>query len=270
MIGSFFLIFLLTLWFLGGSAVYLHYLKQAVAGNGRIRYQHFSRAEAAVAMLLISLAIYMIAGFITKQTISPSLPENPSSQAIVESVLLDTQIKLLLVGGLLLGLAWRGVYPVQGFGLDKLSFRAVLGNAVFFLIAALPLTWVTITIVQYFIGTDSPQEEAIRLLTASHDLAPRIAMIAAAVVAAPVIEEFIFRGYLYGVLRRYLGVRFGIVINSILFAGIHLHLPSFAPLFVLAFCLTIAYEATGSLLVPMTMHALFNAISVAAIILGIS
>ena len=58
------------------------------------------------------------------------------------------------------------------------------------------------------------------------------------------------------------GVPAGILINAALFAGIHLNAPSFAGLFVLAVCLTLAYEWTGSLLVPMAMHALFNSISI--------
>jgi len=42
---------------------------------------------------------------------------------------------------------------------------------------------------------------------------------------------------------------------------VHTHLPSFAPLFVLGSCFTIAYEWSGSILVSMTMHALFNSVS---------
>jgi membrane protease YdiL (CAAX protease family) len=34
----------------------------------------------------------------------------------------------------------------------------------------------------------------------------------------------------------------------------------------LAVCLGLAYEKTGSLLVPMIMHAVFNAVSVGAIL----
>ena len=83
-----------------------------------------------------------------------------------------------------------------------------------------------------------------------------------AVLFAPVQEELIFRGYLYGLARRHLGVGAGLVVSSALFAGIHLHLPSFAGLFMLAVCLALAYEWTGSILVPMAMHALFNLLSV--------
>jgi membrane protease YdiL (CAAX protease family) len=47
----------------------------------------------------------------------------------------------------------------------------------------------------------------------------------------------------------------------LLFAAAHTHLPSFAPLFVLGTCFTIAYEWSGSILVAMTMHSLFNSVS---------
>ena len=39
----------------------------------------------------------------------------------------------------------------------------------------------------------------------------------------------------------------------------------FLPLFVLGGCFTLAYEWSGSILVPMTMHALFNGITLTAL-----
>jgi CAAX protease family protein len=74
-------------------------------------------------------------------------------------------------------------------------------------------------------------------------------------------EEFLFRFFLYGVLKRYFGRFLGVTVNALLFAAAHTHLPSFAPLFVLGSCFTIAYEWSGSILVSMTMHALFNSLS---------
>jgi membrane protease YdiL (CAAX protease family) len=50
------------------------------------------------------------------------------------------------------------------------------------------------------------------------------------------------------------------------FAASHMHLPSVAPLFVFALGLGLSYELTGSLLVPITMHALFNAVMVIQLI----
>ena len=65
--------------------------------------------------------------------------------------------------------------------------------------------------------------------------------------------------------RRYFGRFVGILVSSLLFAAVHAHLPSFAPLFVLGTCFAIAYEWSGSIIVPMTMHALFNALALTAL-----
>jgi membrane protease YdiL (CAAX protease family) len=73
-------------------------------------------------------------------------------------------------------------------------------------------------------------------------------------------EEFIFRFFIYGVLRRYFGIAIGLLFNSLLFAAAHTHLPSALPLFVLGGCFTLAYEWSGSILVSMGMHTLFNSV----------
>ena len=44
----------------------------------------------------------------------------------------------------------------------------------------------------------------------------------------------------------------------LLFAATHGSLSAFGGLFTLAVCLNIAYERTGSLLVPIVVHAMFN------------
>jgi membrane protease YdiL (CAAX protease family) len=46
---------------------------------------------------------------------------------------------------------------------------------------------------------------------------------------------------------------------------LHGHAASIPALFTLAVCLGLAYEKSGSLLVPMIMHAVFNAVSIAGI-----
>jgi membrane protease YdiL (CAAX protease family) len=104
-------------------------------------------------------------------------------------------------------------------------------------------------------------QEVIQIFENASTGAQRIPIILLAVVVAPVAEELAFRGYLYGVIKRYFGAVPALVLSGILFALIHLNLPSFFPLLVLASAFALAYELSGSLLVPMTMHALFNALS---------
>ncbi|MGX9715306.1 CPBP family intramembrane glutamic endopeptidase [Janthinobacterium lividum] len=83
-------------------------------------------------------------------------------------------------------------------------------------------------------------------------------LLAVGALAAPLCEEFIFRGLLQGGLRRSLPAWQAIGIAAALFALVH---PPAAmlPVFVLGLCTGIAYERSGALLAPMLAHALYNA-----------
>ena len=94
----------------------------------------------------------------------------------------------------------------------------------------------------------------------------RSALITMAVLIAPIAEEFLFRGYLYGVLRRFAGRLPAIIVSSLLFAAVHLHLPSMLGLTILAVLLCLVYERTGSLWANICIHATFNTISIAALL----
>jgi membrane protease YdiL (CAAX protease family) len=54
---------------------------------------------------------------------------------------------------------------------------------------------------------------------------------------------------------------------SLLYALIHLNLPTLVPLFVLALVLTWLYVRTDRLLVPIAAHSLFNAANLAILFL---
>ncbi len=84
-----------------------------------------------------------------------------------------------------------------------------------------------------------------------------------AVIVAPVVEETLFRGFIYAVTKRLTDRWFSACFTSLMFALVHHHVGSIVPLFVLAMGFTLAYEASGCLLVPIFMHALFNAFNLA-------
>ena len=71
-------------------------------------------------------------------------------------------------------------------------------------------------------------------------------------------EEFLFRGFLYGTLRRYLGPLWAIGLSAAAFAGAHAFAFGFLPLFVIGFLLAYLYERTGSLAASVAAHALHN------------
>jgi len=81
---------------------------------------------------------------------------------------------------------------------------------------------------------------------------------ALAIGVAPVFEEFIFRGLIFGGLRRSLGLPTAALASAAIFAIVH---PPAAvvPVFVMGICAALIYEWTGALVAPMLVHALYNA-----------
>jgi membrane protease YdiL (CAAX protease family) len=146
-------------------------------------------------------------------------------------------------------------------GFSKIGFLRALFTGAILLIAAYPLIAFADGLMHRFIDGPPSKQGIVDLFTGTETIGQRMLIIFLAVVIAPTAEEFIFRFFLYGVFKRYCGWFLALVLNAMLFATVHNHLPSFAALFVLGACFTIAFEWSGSILVSMTMHAFFNAIT---------
>jgi membrane protease YdiL (CAAX protease family) len=214
----------------------------------------FGVPEAVLAFVLISL-------FLLGVKASTGQPSQLNNRLILENLLVTVALVLFIVA--LLTFRRLDLNALAGF--SKLGFVRAVGTGLVLLLAAYPLIAVADSFTQNIISGDSSKQSIVELFSSSGAIDQRIMIIVFAVAIAPVAEEFLFRFFLYGVLRRFFGRLFGITFNALLFAAVHTHLPSFAPLFVLGLCLTIAYEWSGSILVSMTMHSLFNAVSLTAL-----
>ena len=84
------------------------------------------------------------------------------------------------------------------------------------------------------------------------------AMVVAVVLAAPLGEELIFRGFLYRSLRELVGLRGALLISASAFALLHMALPLLLPYLLLGVAFALVYEWTGSLWASVTLHALWN------------
>jgi len=85
-----------------------------------------------------------------------------------------------------------------------------------------------------------------------------------AVVMAPLAEELYFRGFLFTGFANSWGWGWGAVVSATVFSLAHTQLTLFFPLFALGFGLAWVYRHTGSLWTSITLHAVFNAVSVLA------
>lgn len=82
-----------------------------------------------------------------------------------------------------------------------------------------------------------------------------------AIVAAPIFEEFIFRGLIFGGMRRSVGILPAVVASAAIFAAVHPP-ASILPVFALGICAALAYERSKALMAPMLTHAIYNAVVV--------
>ncbi|AVR95507.1 CPBP family intramembrane glutamic endopeptidase [Pseudoduganella armeniaca] len=87
-------------------------------------------------------------------------------------------------------------------------------------------------------------------------------LIALASIAAPLFEEFIFRGLIFNGLRRSLRLLPALAASAAVFAVIHPPL-AMLPVFVLGVCTGLAFERGKGLLAPIVTHALYNGAMIA-------
>ena len=111
---------------------------------------------------------------------------------------------------------------------------------------------------------DQDTVEMFRQFSSAKDI---VGFMLVAVVFSPIVEELFFRGFLLTFLKNYTTPLLAIVLSAGVFAFAHLNLGVVIPLWFLGIVLGIAYEHTGSLLVPMTIHGCFNLATALALLL---
>ena len=170
-----------------------------------------------------------------------------------------------IMAGIVLVLVATRIHPVEWLGLRWKSWPWVL------LIAPCSVLgmWAVFGGLYYSgyvewmesLGVQTVQD-TVRLLQDSEDPLVLGLMAAAAVLAAPLCEEIVFRGYLYPVLKRFTGMWPAAIASSLVFGCAHGDLTAALPLFIFGGLLVLLYEKTGSLWTPIAAHFCFNGATV--------
>lgn len=170
---------------------------------------------------------------------------------------------LPILAVLLAALPWLSRRSLYELGLRGFS-RATLAAGVLGAIGMYAAT-IGVAAVQYLFTHEKPQETAVTLFTSTHDRALIAAFTLLAVVAAPFMEELIFRGFLFNALLRYLPVWLAAVLSGAIFGLSHGSASAFLPLAASGIVLAYVYVRSGSLTASMLTHALFNLVNVGLI-----
>jgi membrane protease YdiL (CAAX protease family) len=154
------------------------------------------------------------------------------------------------------GIRWKDLMDWRGFAARRIWAYAILG-----LMIALPLVW----LVNRFSGMIlewfrvAPQLQAsVEALQKTQSILQIIYFGLIALCVAPLVEEVLFRGILYPVLKAQGHPFLALTSTSLLFAATHANLMAFLPLTVLAMMLVVLYEMTDNLAAPILVHSLFN------------
>lgn len=233
--------------------------------GGRVDVRSFMIGDAFV---IGAIAILLLGGL---NKASPSTEETDAAmQLTVSTGLMGIVVQLGMCALLLAYLnVMRGLNLVELFGLRELSPLKVLGIGVALMLPTFLCVGGSVYAVQAWMKEfwpDMSNQETVEAFRACKDPMAKALLVVSAAIIAPLVEETVFRGFFYGVMKKYTDGYFAAICTSLLFAVVHLHVGTLVPLTLLALIFCAVYELTGSLLVPMVMHGLFNGTSLVVMI----
>ncbi|MCA9339085.1 CPBP family intramembrane metalloprotease [Candidatus Saccharibacteria bacterium] len=146
-------------------------------------------------------------------------------------------------------------------GIDKKPALSDLGMAIIAYLAYLVVSAVVmLLIIQMIPGFQADQKQEIGFESLGSGLEYIFAFLAL-VVMAPLAEELLFRGYLFGRLRSYTSFVPATIITSLLFALVHWQWNVGVDVFILSLALCYLREKTSSLWPAVFLHATKNGIA---------
>lgn len=249
-----------------GAGVYA--LLRQVSDNawnleGNVLTRPYGTPDAIAALLLL---VVVGAGFFM-EPVTGGEGADGGIQLTLEGIITSTVFMLLVSAIVIFYLSGvRGLNPAEMFGLRQMTVKhAVLTAVPALIITVMAMSAVMGALMAWNGGElpDSSSQDSVAAFENNGSPAFRIMLGFMAVITAPLTEELIFRGFLYGVVKRHTDRWFAAVFTALIFAVVHVHVGTAPQLFLLGLGLAIAYEHSGCLLVPMFMHAMFNAWNVA-------
>ena len=129
----------------------------------------------------------------------------------------------------------------------------VLGGALVYLVGVAVDSRVWIPL-----GFEPAPQDTVKALAENPSALVRGMIVVFACVVAPVVEETVFRGFLYPTLRQFADAPFAAIFTGLLFGAVHGSLSALVPLSLFGIILVLAYEWSRGLALPIAIHALFN------------
>jgi len=144
------------------------------------------------------------------------------------------------------------------------AMRFALAAAIPICLIAFGLNWVCGELLSRLAGIDLSDQDLVKVVT-SNTLSPgnRAILYSVLLLEAPLLEEPLFRGVIFGGLAKIMPVGLAMALSGLVFAVIHVNAATLIPLWFLGVAFAWLYTRTGTLLAPMAVHFAFNAVNLA-------
>ena len=129
---------------------------------------------------------------------------------------------------------------------------------------AIGLNWLCTAGIERFAGIQPSDQELVKCFAdGATPLGIRLVLGFLVLFQAPLVEEPLFRGVVFRGFASSLPMWAAMALSGFLFAIVHVNAASFVALCFLGCAFAELYRRTGTILAPMTAHALFNAANLA-------
>lgn len=159
--------------------------------------------------------------------------------------------------------------PVTSLGFTTRNWKSDIIIGLKHYLIVLPVIIIAGIVVDFVLrmfGIAPEQQDIINKILNEDSLGVLAFMFFFGMLAAPVVEELLFRGFLQSAVRTTFGKLKAILISGFLFALIHLNAHVFLQIFILGLLLAYLFEKTGSLIAPITVHVCHNTATLAFLI----
>ena len=225
--------------------------------TGKIPADFYNRMD----LLGIALIFLIFFGLIMA-----SVHLSKKTELVLDPIAIVTSIGFqFIIAGIAIVMVYRRIHPIDWLGLrwPQWPWVFVIAPCTVF---AMWMVFGALQLGGYMrwiesLGVESMQD-TVKLLQTSNDPLLLGLMAFAAVIAAPLCEEIVFRGYLYPAAKNFAGPWVAGFFTALVFASAHASLSALLPLFIFGLVLVFVYEKTGSLWAPIAVHLCFNGATV--------
>lgn len=214
------------------------------------------RRPLVVEWHVVAMAVVFLLVFVVPAVIESAVGHRPREMASDASVVFSIIANLVILAAVVPLLIATGKNRLADYGIDRHGWRAEVRFGGLGFLVVLPLVMAVLAAMTSVRPTET-EHPYLKLLETGNDSAI-LGVAFAAVVAAPLTEELIFRVVFQGLLESLLPPWAAILMPAVAFAAMHGKYDAL-PLLPLAIVLGIVYHVRRSYVAVVTIHAMFNA-----------